>query len=66
MPNFMFERHHSANVFLSHYHYCTKPCDPFTIDWRMRQTTPFAEMTVDEIHFLIKTSEMVKERSKSY
>ncbi|KAG9233443.1 hypothetical protein BJ875DRAFT_378620 [Amylocarpus encephaloides] len=62
MPNFMSERHHSANVFLSHYHYCTKPCSPFTVDWRTRQTTPFAEMTTDEILFLIKTSDMVKER----
>jgi hypothetical protein len=62
MPNFISERHHSANVYLSHYHYCTKPCNPFNIDWRKRQTTPFAEMTTDEIHFLKKTSEMVKER----
>jgi len=62
MPNFISERHHSANVYLSHYHYCTKPCNPFTIDWRTRQTTPFAEMKTDEIHFLIETSKMVKER----
>jgi len=62
MPNFIYERHHSANVYLSHYHYCTKPCNPFNVDWRNRQTTPFADMTTDEIHFLMKTSEMVKER----
>jgi hypothetical protein len=64
MPNFISERHHSANVYLSHYHYCTKPCNPFNVDWRKRQTTPFADMTTDEIHFLMKTSEMVKERRK--
>ncbi|KAF8859195.1 hypothetical protein BDZ45DRAFT_367421 [Acephala macrosclerotiorum] len=64
MPNFISERHHSSNVFLSHYHYCTKPCNPFNIDWRKRQTTPFAEMTTDEIDFLLRTSEMVKDRNK--
>jgi len=61
MPNFISERHHSANVYLSHYHYCTNSCNPFKIDWRKRQTTPFAEMTTDEILFLKKTSEMVKD-----
>jgi hypothetical protein len=64
MPNFVAERHHSANVFLSHYHYCTKPCDPFKIDWRKRQSNPYAEMTPKEIDFLLTTSEMVKARSK--
>lgn len=65
MPTFIADRHHSANVFLSHYHYCTKPCNPFKLDWRKRQNTPFAEMTTNEIDFLLKTSELVKERSKS-
>src|SRR5450756_2698382 len=64
MPAFISELHHGSNVFLAHYHYCTKPCDPFTMDWRRRQSTPFAEMTTNEIHFLIRTSSLVKERSK--
>lgn len=64
IPSFISELHHGTNVFLTHYHYCTKPCDPFTMDWRKRQSTPFAEMTTDEIHFLIRTAELVKERSK--
>ncbi len=63
---FISERHHSANVFLSHYHYCTKPCSPFNLDWKRRQATPFAEMTTDEIDFILSTSEMVKERSKDF
>ena len=66
MPKFISERHHSANVFLSHYHYCTKPCNPFHLDWKRRQTTPFAEMTTDEIDFILSTSEMVKDRSKAF
>ncbi len=65
MPNFISERHHSANVFLSHYHYCTEPCNPFKIDWRKRNTNLFSEMTTDEIHFLLKTVEIVEERSKT-
>ena len=64
MPVFVSERHHAANVFLSHYHYRTQPCDPFKVDWRRRQATPFAEMTPNEIHFLKRTAELVEERSK--
>lgn len=64
MPEFISERHHAANVFLSHYHYRTQPCDPFKVDWRRRQATPFAEMKTDEIHFLKRTAELVEQRSK--
>lgn len=65
-PMFISERHHSANVFLSHYHYCTKPCNPFNLDWKRRQATPFAEMTTDEIDFILSTTEMVKERKARF
>jgi hypothetical protein len=64
MPEFIQERHHAANVFLCHYHYRTQPCDPFKVDWRRRQTTPFAEMKIEEIHFLKRTAELVEQRSK--
>lgn len=66
MPTFISELHHASNVLLAHYHYCTKPCDPFTVDWRRRQSTPFAEMTTDEIHFLKQTLELVKERKDKF
>jgi hypothetical protein len=67
IPTFIAERHHGANVFLSYYHYCTKPCDPFTIDkaWCERHKTPFPEMTPDEFDFVLRTKDMVKERSKA-
>ena len=65
MPAFIQERHHSANVFLSHYHYRTQPCDPFKLDWRRRQATPFADMTPTEIQFLMRTKELVEQRSTS-
>jgi hypothetical protein len=65
VPNFISELHHSANVFLAYYHYCTKACDPFTIDWKTRHTTRFAKMTRNEIDFLLKTSNMAKERSRA-
>src|SRR5215469_6241110 len=64
MPEFISDRHHAANVFLSHYHYRTQPCDPFKVDWRRRQATPFAEMKTNEIHFLKRTAELVEQRSK--
>jgi hypothetical protein len=64
MPMFISERHQAANVFLAHYHYCTKPCSPFFLDWKKRQQTPFSEMTTDEIDFVLRTSDMVKDKSK--
>jgi hypothetical protein len=66
MPAFVAERHHAANVFLSHYHYRTQSCDPFKLDWRRRQTTPFAEMTPNEIHFLMRTKALVEKRRKHF
>jgi hypothetical protein len=65
MPNFISKLHHSANVFLAHYHYCKKGCDPFTIDWEIRHTTRFAKMTTNEIDFLLKSLNMAKERSRA-
>jgi len=64
IPTFIWELHHGANVFLSHYHYSTQPCNPFHLNWKRRQATPFAELTTEEIHFLIQTSEMVKDRAE--
>ncbi|KAK4446912.1 cutinase transcription factor 1 beta [Podospora aff. communis PSN243] len=64
IPNFIQERHHTANVFLSHYHYRTESANPFVQDWRKRHATPFSHMSVDEIHFLEKTKRMVKEREQ--
>ncbi|KAH7348510.1 hypothetical protein BKA65DRAFT_500745 [Rhexocercosporidium sp. MPI-PUGE-AT-0058] len=64
MPNLMSEIHHSANVCLSHYHYCTSANNPFDVldKWDKRETTQFAEMSTTEFHFLRKTVKMVKER----
>jgi hypothetical protein len=64
MPNFIVERHHAANVFLSHYHYRTQPCNPFHVDWRKRYSTPFSDMTPNEIQFLVRTKELVELKSK--
>lgn len=62
IPNFIQERHHGANVFLSHYHYRTESANPFNQDWKRRHSTPFSHMSVDEIHFLERTKAMLKER----
>ncbi|PMD55147.1 uncharacterized protein K444DRAFT_538366 [Hyaloscypha bicolor E] len=66
MPMFISERHQAANVFLAHYHYCTKPCSPFLLDWKKRQQTPFSEMTTDEIDFVLRTSDMVKDKKDRF
>ncbi|KXX82675.1 Cutinase transcription factor 1 beta [Madurella mycetomatis] len=62
IPNFIAERHHSANVFLSHYHYRTESCNPFKQDWKRRHATPFAHMSVDDIQFLERTKVLLKEK----
>jgi len=54
------EHHQSANVFLSHYHYSTKPCNPFTLNWKRRQTTRFADYSPDEIRFIMRTKDHAK------
>jgi len=62
IPNFIAERHHSANVFLSHYHYRTESSNPFKQDWKRRHMTPFSYMSVDDIQFLERTKVLLKER----
>jgi len=62
IPNFIADRHHSANVFLSHYHYRTESSNPFKQDWRRRHMTPFSYMSVDDIQFLERTKVLLKER----
>ena len=64
MPDFISERHHSANVYLSHYHYCTSAHNPFASinNWDKRETTHFADMSPAEFHFLRRTAKMLEER----
>ncbi|KAF2092916.1 hypothetical protein NA57DRAFT_49246 [Rhizodiscina lignyota] len=66
MPAFVQERHHAANVFLSHYHYRTQPCDPFKLDWRRRHATPFAAMSEKEVMFLMRTKELVEQKRDDF
>lgn len=66
IPNFIQERHHSANVFLAHYHYRTESANPFVQDWRRRHTTPFAHMSTEEIHFLEHTKLVIKEKEQIF
>ena len=68
MPDFISERHHSANVYLSHYHYCTSAHNPFAAinNWDKRETTHFADMSPAEFHFLRRTAKMLEERGQSY
>ncbi|KAK3364552.1 hypothetical protein B0T25DRAFT_443157 [Lasiosphaeria hispida] len=64
-PSFIQERHNSANVFLSHYHYRTAHCNPFKIDWKRRHATPFADMSTEDIIFLQKTTKLLEEPTES-
>ncbi len=54
-PGFIQERHNSANVFLSHYHYRTAHCNPFKLDWKRRHTSPYAHMATEDVIFIEKT-----------
>lgn len=62
IPNFIADQHHSANVFLSHYHYRTESTNPFKQDWKKRHLTPFSYMSVDDIQFLERTKVLFDER----
>ncbi|KAL2123770.1 hypothetical protein VTJ04DRAFT_135 [Mycothermus thermophilus] len=64
MPNFISEHHHSANVILSHYHYRTESCNPFKQDWRQRHRTPFAHLSPQDIQFLERTKDLLKEKQR--
>jgi len=66
MPTFISELHHGATVFLCYYHYCTKPCNPFTLDWKRRHTSSFSEMPMADVHFLLKSKEMIQERADMF
>ncbi|KAK3897057.1 hypothetical protein C8A05DRAFT_39394 [Staphylotrichum tortipilum] len=61
IPNCISDRHHSANVFLLHFHYRTESCNPFKQDWKMRHMTPFSYMSVDDIQFLERTKVLLKD-----
>jgi hypothetical protein len=65
MPKFIFERHHGANVFLSHYHYLNQLHNAFDADWKRRHATPFVDFSTEDIHFLQRSQEFRKDRRKS-
>lgn len=64
MPTFISDLHHGATVFLCYYHYYTAPCDPFSVDWKRRHVTPFAELPSDDILFVLKTKEIVQRQAQ--
>ncbi|KAK0642132.1 hypothetical protein B0T16DRAFT_334307 [Cercophora newfieldiana] len=67
-PQFVQERHNSANVFLAHYHYRTEQCNPFKLnqsDWKNRHTTPFADMATKDVIFLQKTRALLAEKDRA-
>ncbi|KAK5662535.1 hypothetical protein OQA88_8447 [Cercophora sp. LCS_1] len=64
-PSFIQDRHHSANVFLSHYHYRTESCNPFKMDWKRRHATPFANMSTQDVIFLQKTQKLLEEKDRA-
>ncbi|KAH8883017.1 hypothetical protein GQ53DRAFT_664708 [Thozetella sp. PMI_491] len=66
IPTFIDERHHAANVYLSHFHYCNQLCNPFTLDWKNRQSTPFADITPEEILFIEATKKIVKKKQEEF
>jgi len=64
-PQFIQERQTSANIFLSYYHYRTEQCNPFKIDWKKRHTTPFADMTTQDVIFLQKTAALLDDKDRA-
>jgi len=66
IPTFISGLHEGANVFLCHYHYCTEPCNPFTMDWKRRHVTRFADIPIGDIHFLLESRDMIRKRADMF
>jgi hypothetical protein len=63
-PKFVEDLHLGANILLTHYHYCNGDMDPFSFDWKNRHTTRLADLSPQEVGFLIHSAELINERSK--
>lgn len=57
--------HHGANVLLAHFHYRTEDFWPFSLDWKNRENHALSELTAEQVRFIIRTSELVKQRGWS-
>ena len=64
MPSFVRELQESANVILFHWHYYKSGIDPLSMDWDQRAKTPLADLSQDEIMFLINTWQRMKDRGQ--
>lgn len=65
LPSFVRELQESANVILFHWHYYKSGIDPLSMDWDQRAKTPLADLSQDEIMFLINTWQRMKDREET-
>ena len=49
---------------LAHWHYYKRQLDPLSMDWKNRQSTALADLTAEQVAFIIKTFEVVKSRGE--
>lgn len=62
LPKFVRDLQESANVILIHWHYYKSGLDPLLINWDQRAKTPLADLSQDEIMFLINTWQRMKDK----
>jgi hypothetical protein len=62
--SFVEELHTGSNIMLAHFHYMNKGSLPFTMDWTIERNVQQAGFSPEQLEFLTKTAQLVKEKCK--
>jgi hypothetical protein len=59
---FIEELHNGSKIMLAYFHYCNKGSHPFAMDWTIERNIRQAELKPEQLEFLVRTTQLVKER----
>ncbi|KAK6338447.1 hypothetical protein TWF730_002507 [Orbilia blumenaviensis] len=65
-PEIVRQMHDGTKILLAWFHHCTKGASPFTVDWSKVNTETFAELNSDQVAFIQRTANMVKEKKDQF
>ncbi|PMD45736.1 hypothetical protein L207DRAFT_419813 [Hyaloscypha variabilis F] len=60
---FIEELHNGSKIMLAYFHYCNKGSHPFAMDWTIERNIRQAELKPEQLEFLVRTTQLVKERA---
>lgn len=60
MVDIVQELHLGANTILAYFHYCCKGYYPFSTDWNVDDTASMADLDLDQIQFIKRTTQHVQ------